>query len=314
MTAPRHRQRGVALITAMLAVAIVTVLAVDLTTRQHLDVQRTQNTLARDQAYFYALGVESWALSMLVEKRQESDDAIDHINEPWAQELTPPPFEGAQMRLRMEDLQGRFNVNSLVDEPGTDNEQAMEQFARLLTGLEVEPAFVQAAADWIDIAPDVRFPDGADDDYYSRLDPPYRTANRPMVSASELRLVSGVEDDAWRAVAPYVTALPETTPINVNTAPPEVLRSLASGLSLSGAESLAEDRPDDGWETVDEFLAHPAMAGQNIEQDRLSVGSDYFLLRSEVNLGRVTIRSESVLYRQGDSGGQVILRRQGYFP
>lgn len=312
MTAP-GRQRGVALITAMLAVAIVTVLAVELVTRQHMDVRRTQNMLARDQAYMYSLAVERWALSMLIEKRREQDEAVDHLSEMWAEELTPPPFEGAQMRLRMEDLQGRFNLNNLVAEPGTDDEVAMERFSQLLLGLEIEPVFVQATADWIDIAPDVRFPDGAGDDWYSRLDPPYRVANRPMVSASELRLVREVEDEQWRVIAPYVTALPEATPINVNTAPPAVLRSLTPEMSEDAAEDLAEDLPEDGWRSVEDFLAHPSLAGQDIDAGTLSVNSDYFLLRSEISLGRVTIRSESVLFRQGEGGGQVILRRQGFF-
>ncbi|WP_290651308.1 type II secretion system minor pseudopilin GspK [Aquisalimonas sp.] len=314
MSGAHHRQRGVALITALLAVAIVTILAVELTTRQHLDIRRTQNLLARDQAYTYALGVERWALSMLMEDRRQNDDGVDHLNEFWAQELTPPPFEGATMRLRMQDLQGRFNLNNLVTGPGEDAEEAMAQLTGLLRGLDVEAAFVQAAADWIDVAPDIRFPDGAGDDVYSRLDPPYRTANRPMISASELRLVRGVEDSDWRAVAAFVTALPERTPINVNTAPPEVLRGLAPGLSMDAAESLAAGRPDDGWQSVDDFLAQSALAGREIDAAGLSVGSNYFLLQSEIELGRVTIRSESVLYRPSEHGGQVILRRQGFFP
>ncbi len=309
----RQHQRGVALLTALLAVAIVTILAVELVTRQHMDVRRTQNLLARDQAYTYSLAVERWALSMLLEKRREEDTPVDHLNELWAEELTPPPFEGAQMRLRMEDLQGRFNLNNLVAEPGADDETAVQRFSQLLLNLEVEPVFAQAATDWIDIAPDVRFPDGAGDDWYSRLNPPYRVANRPMVSATELRLVREVEDEDWQRVAPYVTALPEPTPVNVNTAPPAVLRSLVPDLSEDAAESLAGDRPDDGWESVEDFLAHPSLAGQDIDEGTLSVASDYFLLRSEIDLGRVTLRNESVLYRQGEAGGQVILRRQGFF-
>ncbi|MFV8836568.1 type II secretion system minor pseudopilin GspK [Aquisalimonas sp.] len=312
MTAPRG-QRGVALITALLAVALVTVLAVELVSRQHMDIRRTQNLLARDQAYAYARGVEEWAIAMLVEDRRQNDHAVDHLNEPWAQAITPPPFEGATMRLRLEDLQGRFNINTLVTGPGEDDETAGEQLTALLLALEIEPPLVQAAADWIDVAPEVRFPDGAGDDWYSRLDPPYRVANRPMASASELRLVREVDDAQWRRMAPYVTALPEATPINVNTAPPPVLQAVAPGLSADAAEDLAADRPEDGWESVDAFLAHPAVAGAALEPGHLSVGSNYFLLRSEISLGRVTIRTESVVYRQGETGGAVIMRRQGFF-
>lgn len=312
MTAPQ-RQRGVALITALLAVALVTILAVELVSRQHLDIRRTQNLLARDQATVYARGVEEWAIAMLVEDRQQNDEAVDHLNEPWAQAITPPPFEGATMQLRLEDLQGRFNLNNLVTGPGEDDPAATDQLAALMLGLEIEPAFLQALTDWIDVAPDVRFPDGAGDDWYSRLDPPYRVANRPMTSASELRLVRAVDDADWRRMAPYVTALPEATPINVNTAPAPVLQAIAPGLSADAAEDLAADRPEDGWESVDAFLAHPALAGNDIAAERLGVGSNYFLLRSEIALGRVTVRSESIIYRQGETGGGVLLRRQGFF-
>lgn len=308
----RQRQRGVALVTAMLAVATVTVLAVEMTTQQHRDVRRTQNLLARDQAYTYALAAERWALAMLIEDRRGSGDNVDHPGEPWAQVLTPPPFQGARMRLRLEDLQGRFNMNNLVAEPGVDDESAMARFSRLLAVRAVDPAFVPATADWIDFATRIRFPGGAGDDWYSRLDPPYRAANRPMVSPSELRLVRDVGDEEWRRVAPYVTALPEPTPVNVNTASVPVLRSLAPGMSAEAAQGVVDDRPDDGWQSVGAFLAHPGFAGEGIDPATLTVGSRYFVLHSEIDMGRVTIRSESVIHRSGERG-QVILRRQGFF-
>ncbi len=311
-TTARHEQRGVALITALLAVAIASLLAVELTTRVHQDVRRTQNLLARDQAYAYALSVEQWALAMLIEDRRERGP-VDHPGEPWAREITPPPFEGARMRLRMEDLQGRFNLNTLVTAQGADAPAEQDRFSRLLMQHDIDPTVTTAAADWIDPRPEIRFPAGAGDDWYSRETPPYRAANRPMASASELRLVRGIDDPAWRRIRDAVTALPEATPINVNTAPPAVLRSLADGLSRSDAESLAEARPEDGWQRVEDFLAHPALAGSGLEPAGLDVGSRYFLLRTEVQLGRLTLRTESVLHRPDGGGGDIILRRQGFF-
>ncbi|MFO7858996.1 MAG: type II secretion system minor pseudopilin GspK, partial [Ectothiorhodospiraceae bacterium] len=176
----RGRQRGVALITALLAVAIVTVLAVELTRQQHFDIRRTQNLLGRDQAAVYQQAVEQWALTILAEDARRTE--TDHRGEPWAEAIEPPPFQGAQMRLQLFDLQGRFNLNNLVTRPGSNNAPAVRRMTRLLAGLEAETGIVQATADWIDPESGTRYPDGAGDDWYSRLDPPYRSANRPMAS------------------------------------------------------------------------------------------------------------------------------------
>lgn len=306
----RTRQRGVALITALLAVAIVTVLAVELTRQQHFDIRRTQNLLGRDQAAVYQQAVEQWALTILAEDARRTE--TDHRGEAWAEAIEPPPFQGAQMRLQLFDLQDRFNLNNLVTRPGTDNAPASRRMTRLLASLEADTGIVQATADWIDPEPGTRYPDGASDDWYSRLDPPYRVANRRMASASELRLVKGVDDALWRRLAPLVTALPEPTPININTASPQVLSSIAEGLTLTQAEELVANRPPDGWQSVEEFLSQSVFAGEDIPAEGLSVSSDYFLLRSEIELGRTTIRQEAVLQRGTNDGGRVIQRRRGF--
>lgn len=306
-------QRGVALITAMLVVAIATVLSVQLMGRQLYDIRRTQNILERDQAYHYSLAAEAWAKEILVAHRRDEDNAVDHRNELWAQPIVPPPFEGVQLNLQIQDLQGRLNVNSLVSPEGQANESEQRRFQRLIQQRQADETLVPAIMDWIDPDVEVRFPGGAEDDHYSRLDPPYRPANQAMASVTELRLVRDVDDELYRALSPLLTALPEhATPVNVNTASPDVLRTIADGLSDTEAESLVESMPDEGFASVEEFLQAGSLAGRDVWEEGLSVGSNWFLLRVEVGLGRTRLRTESVIHRGDGGGARTVMRRQGF--
>ncbi len=98
-----------------------------------------------------------------------------------------------------------------------------------MRALEIEPAVVETILDWVDTDSETRFPNGAEDDYYMRLKPPYRAANRPFSDRRELLLVRGVSKEIFAAIAPHVVILPEFTALNVNTAEPESLMSLAAG-------------------------------------------------------------------------------------
>jgi general secretion pathway protein K len=254
------RQGGVALITALLVVALATVAAVAMATRQQLDIHRTGNLLHGEQAYAYALGAESWARVVLA--RDLKDTQIDTLQEDWA--IRPPVslVEGGSVVGRILDMQGRFNVNNLVDSAGEADEGAVESYKRLLNTLDLEEALADPLVDWIDKDISERFPDGAEDQHYLLLKVPYRVANRRLADISELRLVKGYEPDIVAKLRPHVVALPEATAINVNTATAEVLTSLAEGLALSDAESLVEARDDAVFEGTKDFLDHPAMNGK----------------------------------------------------
>src|SRR5690606_21757212 len=117
-----RRQRGIALITALLVVAIATLLAVEMASRERLDIRRTQNLIAGDQAYDLALAAESWALDILRADLEEGNE-WDGMQDNWAQPILLPPFEGAILNMRIEDLQGRFNLNNLANLP-QDPQQA----------------------------------------------------------------------------------------------------------------------------------------------------------------------------------------------
>lgn len=307
MSGPRA-SRGVALITALLVVALATVAAVAMASRQQLDVRRTANLLDGDQAYAYAEAVEGWGRMIL--DRDAKDNQIDKLDDTWAQQLPPIAVPGGQIGGYILDLQGRFNLNNLLTPEGQLSEPDLQYFQRLLRALELDAAVALAVIDWLDSDFDTRFPDGAEDDYYLNTETPYRAANRPMQSISELRLVKGIDAKTWKALAPYICALPARTALNINTAQTPLLQALVEEFSTTSAEQLVEARGKAGYDTVETFLQQDAFAGREIATGSLAVASQFFLIRSEITLGTARARVFSVVQRMSN-GSQILARTQG---
>ena len=293
----RRKQGGVALVTALLVVSLATVAAVAMATRLQVDMRRTGNLLHGEQAYAYALAAESWAEVIL--RRDANDSTIDTLAEDWATALPPIAVEGGVVSGHIEDLQGRFNVNNLIGPDGKPSEPDLEYFKRLLTLLEIEPGLATALLDWIDADINATFPDGAEDDIYLLETPPYRAANRPLVSISELRLVKGFSAEIIALLEPYITALPEPTALNVNTASPVVLQALHAELGAMDAEQMLEARGEEGFKEMEEFLALDALAGLQLDVD-VGIKSDWFSVLTDVRIGRGQARLDSRLHRSGN--------------
>lgn len=291
------KQRGVALVTALLVVSLATIVAVAMATRLQVDVRRTGNLLHGEQAYAYALAAESWAEVIL--RRDAEDSKIDTLGENWATALPPIAVEGGFVSGRIEDLQGRFNLNNLVGADGKPSVPDLEYFTRLLVLLEVEPGLATALLDWIDADINATLPDGAEDDIYLLEDPPYRAANRPLVSTSELRLVKGFSPEIIALLAPFITALPEPTALNINTASPLVLQALHAELATMDAEQIIEARGEDGFPELEAFLALDALAGLQLDVD-VDIKSAWFSVLTDVRIGRGQAQLESRLQRTGN--------------
>ncbi len=314
MTAP-HRSHGIALVTALLVVALASTAAVTLATHQQLDIRRTGNLIDGDQAWAYATGGENWA-KLILRRDLEKTPGIDHLGEAWAQPLAPIKLPGGYMLGRISDAQARFNLNNLVqgNEP---NNEAILQMRRLLILLELNPSLIDATVDWIDPDINVRLPYGAEDDYYSNLDRPYRTANQPMASVSELRLIKGINETIYQKILPYVTALPSTsgatTPINVNTAPPQVLATLADGMDADQGMALVKLRQGNPFKDITAFteaLEVVAPAVMLTSDIAASTSTGYFdvQVESEIGYGRAALTS---LLLRTEQDIQVVRRAQG---
>ena len=283
-----HSQSGIALITALLIVSLVTIAAVAMASRQQLDIRRTANILQGDQAYVFALGGEAIARQVLIKDKA----AIDEMEDDWAVEVPPMPFKGGFLQFSMKDMAGLFNLNNLIDVDGKPSQYDVERFRQLIDVLknddeaseELKQVFtndlVNAVVDWIDADTDI-LSGGAEDSDYLERERPYRAANRIMVSPSELMLVKGFTPVIYNAVRPFVITLPERTKLNVNTAKEQVIRALfkdhtcpdlskinrSTGTNLQSllAEatqgSSTEEVSYDVFKNVQDFGSHDAFAG-----------------------------------------------------
>lgn len=255
-----HRQSGIAIVTAMLVIVLGTIAMVAIASRQQFSLQRERNEgailLARD------LGVsgERFAAALLFRDRDAGDrNNTDSLDDDWAQTIPPVPInESAAIQGCVWDLQGRLNLNNLVNEEGEAIPFEVERMQRLFGELGIAVNKVQAVLDWVDSDVNATVPDGAEDDFYTGLNPAYRAANGPFASPNELKLVKGFspsvpeEAEDYALLLPHVSALPTPNgpiPINVNTATPEVLASQSDDMKglagdLSRWDSSAyEDYP-----------------------------------------------------------------------
>jgi len=298
----RRRQRGVALITAVLMVALATMLAVDVGFRGFLDQRRTGTLFALDQALEVALGAEAWAADFL--KKDLQDSQTDHLGEIWAQPLPPLPIDGGTVEGRLEDMQGRFNINSLVNADGTTNADAVQRLERIFAVLDVEPAWASAIADWVDADTQPGFPDGAEDSVYTGQDPPHLTANMPVTRVSELMVLPGFGAERYARVRPYLSALPVGTPLNVCTAPGIVLDALSEGSREFGLnpDDLANRRKDACFPSLEDLRGALGDAAYDEVKNSLTESSSYFRATVWVTIGTTQFTLYSLLAR---SGGQI---------
>lgn len=319
-------ERGAALVVALLIFALCTALIVAMKSEFVLYYQRGANVLISEQVYAYLRGAEELAKLALVQDYdadQLRELPRDDLTEVWAQdpdEVVPYTLdEGGWLRGGLEDLQGRFNLNSLVD--AVDSSQgatkirytsAQKQFARLLqalAGLELGEqealAITESIGDWLDVDSKPR-PNGAEDDYYVGLTPAYRAANQLMTSVSELRAIEGITPQLYDALRPWVAALPERdTVLNILTAPPMLLRTINDDatfapLSEADGQLLFEVRAEESFASVDDFLKSPVFEGKVLTEitARLGMSSSYFLLSSEAKVAERKLRLYSVLERK----------------
>lgn len=302
------REQGVALITVLLIVAIATLITSALIAHQHLAIRSTNNQLGARQALYFAMGGEALAKSILLRDLQGTGDStqstVDHPSEAWAQSLPPMPIEQGEIAVRISDLSGRFNLNSVVQNKQV-NRVALERFQRLLRVLDIKDFNVNVLIDWLDEDQQVSGEAGAEDHQYLLAKPAYRNAGGSLAAVSELRLLLGMNEADYRRLQPYISTLPEQTPLNVNTASSYVLASLADGLSLASAGKLQAQAEQEGYRDLAMFLNQPALAGLAVPATGLDVSSQFFEVRSEVSLGGRRLVLVSALQR--NTHGEVLV-------
>ena len=301
----RMRQRGVAIVLAMGVVALAAMAAAAIIVSQSTWARQVELTTDHIQARAVLLAGADWARALLADDRRLGN--VDHLGEPWALKLPPLPVENGELVGRIEDQQGAFNLNNLVTQGKIDIAQ-LAHLRKLLATLGLPDPLADALADWIDEDHQPQPRDGAEDAYYLALDPPYVTANQPLIDVAELALVRGFDDNVRARLRPYVAALPGHTAVNVNTAPAEVLSAVVEGLDLGAAQLLVAQRDRAYFRSSDDFLKRLPRGAEAAASD-IGVSSNYFTAELRVTIGGAQARGKALLAR-GASGWPAIIWRK----
>ena len=297
------RNHGVALVSVLLIVAVVSALAYHLMTHHSLTLAASRQLFEQAQLREYALGGEIFARQMLYEDwEQESSRTIDTFLEKWSKPFNPPQIEDGEVEVRVTDLAGRFNLNSVVGGGGLENHARLK---RLYRALNIDPSLADRWLDWIDDDTEVTGL-GLEDGDYLLSDVPYRTANQPAVHLSEVALAAGLSREEFERLRSHVTVLPPLRwGVNVNTATSSVLESLGPNFGPSEAQSLVQSERE--YEDIESFTADYAALGDSAGV--LAVRSDYFEISVRVERFESRVVLTTVVYRDPSSGQLSVLSR-----
>lgn len=317
----RARQRGVALLTVLLLVAVMAVLVVGMLDDIRFGVRRVDNASAVAQAQWHALGAEVLARAQ-IERLALRDPARTTLAGGWNGKPFVFPIEHGAIRASLADGNACFNLNSVVENAGEYLERrdaGVGQYRALLIALgfpeHQAQALADTLADWID-SDQERSGAGHEDEAYARGRNGYRTGGTLLAEASELRALRGYTPEVYERLRRYVCALPTTElSVNVNTLEPEdapVLSMLTEGeLDPARARRVIAARPVDGWRDEAEFWHEPGMAGiDGGEADRhIAVRSRYYRLHAEVDYGTAQVVLSALFEHDGSGPAQLRSRR-----
>jgi general secretion pathway protein K len=301
-TRSSHATRGAAIVLAMLLAALAAAVAVTVFADQQRWSRTTQNRRDQVQAQALALAGVQWGRQILYDDAQRS--TIDHLREPWAMPLPAIPLDNGHIRGAIEDAQGRLNVNAL-GETSARADLERERIARLFAQRGGPVGALDAIADWID-RDTIPRGGGAEDAFYAARASAGLPANAPVLRVAELSEVKGVTPKTLTPVAPFLTALPPGTPLNVNTASPEVLAAVVDKLRSEDLAKLVAARAQNPFNNVTEFRAQLPSSAVPGGDETLSVKSDFFYVTIEAQQGATLARARALLRRKSGEWPEIV--------
>lgn len=325
------QQRGVALITVLLVVAIVAVIAVNMSGRLKGQVTRAHAMEMSENAYWHWLSAEQLVRQVLLAEIENDDYVYGGQN--WATQQGPFPVDGGFIGGRIRDLHACFNLNALFpgneENPVESSGLALEQYQALLQALEFDDFTVQQLSatllDWLDEDNVLTNQYGAEDADYESMPRPYQAANTMMSHVSELRQVVGYTQEVYERVRPYVCVIPQRSDLafNLNTMDaerPELLSAIFLGeLGIDQARDMLSSWPQEGYPSVEEIIALPELQGLVPEGDEqlrgeesLTVDSEFFELRAAIQYGDTEFFAVSIVQARGGEARVLHRSRRGY--
>ena len=310
--APRRAEAGVAAITAVLIVAVAASAAAFMLAQQSATLDQAMLVASRAQADQYARAGVEWARGVIA----QDSGGVDSLAEGWAQPIAGLPVERALVSGVIDDEQGKFNLNNLVDATGHPSTADVALFSHLLESLGLPAALSDAVIDWIDLD-DRPGPGGAENAYYLSLPRPYLAANTQMMQPEELYRVKGFDAVTVAKLRPYVTALPGAhTAINVNTASAPVLAA-ALGIAPAEVEGAVKKLATKPLGSAGEIEAWAkSIDPKALSSPLLDVKTSFFGVRVQVAQDDVQLGTEALVRRTlGAAGGSptaIVWRRPRY--
>ena len=291
----RLRNRGAAVILAMLVAALAATVAMAIAAGQQrwfADVAARRDQV---QAQSLALAGVQWARQILADDARAG--TVDFLGEPWSYPLPPTPIADGSIEGRIEDAQARLNLNNAAQD-GKPGDAERARLSQLFAVKGVDPRMLDAIADWID-DDGVARPNGAEDAWYSARSRGAVTSNAPLVRTAEIASMRGARPETWAALDASVAALPAGTLVNINTASADVLAAVLPDLAGEKLAAFIAERARKPFTTMAELRERMPRDTSVPEGSSFAFGSSYFL---------VTVRSH-----QGDSLAQAraLLKRDG---
>lgn len=294
--------KGSALLTALFIMTLVAIVATAMSTKVQLDIYRTKLILTHDKIYLASQAVTFWALSEL----NNTKNKFAKADTQGIVSMFPHDMENiystVTLRGALYDLQAQYNVNNL------ENKKAMLGFINLMgVALPQVPEaervkLTLAINDWLSPYDLAR---GKDNylSYYMSQKPPYYPSHQLMSSKSELRLVKDVTAPLYLALEPLITTLPESTPININTAPIKVLKSLSSSMKETQLNELIKERKENGIKDLNKVSE--ILKKLNIANDQITIESTYFLSVAYVTSENLNLIVYTVFKRSRDKNQKI---------
>jgi general secretion pathway protein K len=293
-------QRGLALVSVLLVVAILVILAADGLMRQRIDMRSTQNTVTARQGWHYALGGERWAIQLLHRDLTSEASTRDHLAEAWAAPLHRFPFEDGKLFVRIEDASSRFNLNNIIAPNRQLSAVAMRQWQGLLQAFKADIALAGELPGLI-----------TGKALSASNDTSSVTQALELVDSSELLTLPSMDLAAFRRLQPYITAVPGHIKLNINTAKMPVLQHISPILSGEKLTAIKERQQKGGFATVDEFLLFAG--GTDVFGDvvaEFGVTSDFFIISVRAEYANHNTYLQSLVYRDRRQNRLQVIQRQ----
>ena len=308
----QQRQRGAALLTAMLTVALVATLASAALWQQWRQVEIEIAERGRSQTAWMMTGAMDWTRLILREDAISAQGAAaDHLGEPWAlpvQESKLSTFLSQDQQWRegdaevflsgqITDAQSRMNVMNLIED-GQISPPALARFAALFERLGLPLVELQTLARQLQASLKAS--------RASQVSPNSDTSGQgpaallPQQTAQLVWL--GLSPGTLAALQPHITVLPEATPVNLNTASAEVLSAVLPGLDLASARQAVTQRQRGHWASLNAAQEALGSSGRLLDEKQHSVQSRYFEVQGRMRIDNV-VQQETALVRR--DGGQV---------